>query len=100
MYASMKAIDRKRPDDDVLWLTYWIVYISVLMGESLGFVFLQVSNVVLSNRRLVSHFFFNSLHLSLSLMEDREEDTEASKSSSCFRSERSFVGGSRASIDR
>ena len=40
MYASMKAIDRKRPDDDVLWLTYWIVYISVLMGESLGFVFL------------------------------------------------------------
>ncbi|CCO18210.1 predicted protein [Bathycoccus prasinos] len=33
MYASMKAIDRKRPDDDVLWLTYWIVYISVLMGE-------------------------------------------------------------------
>lgn len=46
--------------------------------------------------------FFNSLHLSLSLMEDREEeeDTEASKSSSCFRSERSFVGGSRASIDR
>jgi hypothetical protein len=33
-------------------------------------------------------------------MEDREEeDTEASKSS-CFRSERSFVGGSRASIDR
>ena len=26
--------------------------------------------------------FFNSLHLSLSLMEDREEDTEASKSSS------------------
>jgi len=40
MYASMKAIDRKRPDDDCLWLTYWIVYISVLMGESLGFVFL------------------------------------------------------------
>ena len=42
MYASMKAIDRKRPDDDCLWLTYWIVYISVLMGESLGFVFLWV----------------------------------------------------------
>ena len=40
MYASMKAIERKRPDDDTLWLTYWIVYISVLMGESLGFVYL------------------------------------------------------------
>lgn len=42
MYASMKAIERKRPDDDTLWLTYWIVYISVLMGESLGFVYLWV----------------------------------------------------------
>ena len=40
MYASMKAIERKRPDDDTLWLTYWIVYISVLLGESMGFVFL------------------------------------------------------------
>ena len=49
---------------------------------------------------VVAQFFFNSLHLSLSLMEDREEDTEASKSSKSFRSERSFVGGSRASIDR
>merc|ERR1712072_203095 len=39
MYASMKAIERKRPDDDTLWLTYWIVYISVLMSESIGVVF-------------------------------------------------------------
>ena len=52
MYASMKAIERKRPDDDTLWLTYWIVYISVLMGESLGFVYLWVEK-----------FFFFSLLL-------------------------------------
>ena len=39
MYASMKAIERKRPDDDTMWLTYWIVYISVLMSESIGVVF-------------------------------------------------------------
>ena len=55
MYASMKAIERKRPDDDTLWLTYWIVYISVLMGESLGFVYLWV----------VESFFFS---LSLSVL--------------------------------
>ena len=46
MYASMKAIERKRPDDDTLWLTYWIVYISVLMGESLGFVYLWVEKIL------------------------------------------------------
>jgi len=48
MYASMKAIERKRPDDDTLWLTYWIVYISVLMGESLGFVYLWVEKFFFS----------------------------------------------------
>ena len=57
MYASMKAIERKRPDDDTLWLTYWIVYISVLMGESLGFVYLWV---------VESFFFGRSPPLALS----------------------------------
>lgn len=75
MYASMKAIERKRPDDDTLWLTYWIVYISVLMGESLGFVYLWV----------VESFFFS---LSLCAAAAAAIVVVAARVYFCIRSER------------
>ena len=34
VYASFKAIETKRKDDDTQWLTYWVVYASFTVVES------------------------------------------------------------------